>query len=50
VLAANLLNQSDFEALRYANNEGLEHEHSADLFRKSSATAEAQARELTPRQ
>ena len=50
VLAANLLNQSDFEALRYANNEGLEHEHSAELFRKSSATAEIQARELTPRQ
>jgi tetratricopeptide (TPR) repeat protein len=46
VLAANLLNQSDFETTRYAGNEGQDHLRRAQLFREACDEASAQARAL----
>ena len=50
VLAANLLNHSDFEALRYAQNEGADFLRRAQLFRQAAheAAIEAQNFANTP--
>lgn len=44
VLAANLVNQSDFEALRYTQGEGEEVLRRAQLFRQAAAAAAQEAR------
>ncbi len=46
VLAANYLNQSDFEASRYADNEGSQYLQRSQLFRLASRRAAEEARTL----
>lgn len=49
VLAVNLLNHSDFEAYRYAQNEGQDYLRRAQLFRQTAREAATEARSFAAR-